>query len=841
MHLVVNLGDRVVLWCTDQDLSQLKGSVILTWEKSHKTIPADDPRLNTIANGTLELNDVQREDGGIYHCTVKAREFQSINTTYLFIRGRLSLNLVEHFFPSPPPSLPLPSPSPSPSPLFLIRPDLFFNVLTYSINTTMVYSRGGESDQKLNQLGGENSLLMVRSNTYRKIIDNSGSRSHNPRVQTKRKLNPLTPKSDQDRISLYNINTISTSLAEYTSHQIEAMLSGNHSIDVTTVIAQFVTLTRPGNEQRLKAKELSKSVDILELLVTYNSLQNNGAFTKPDDRRNILVAGSNLLDEENTQTWLQLQRNHENVTDVLLETMDEFASQISSQLGSSINSTSFVLSSRNVGIRVDRVDTIQTLVVDFSQYGASVLFPGSVFANSSTNIVAVVAYNSLHNFFRLEREASDNEQEKRPETSRIISAKIIPRPTSPLRVPFKLVFDHNNKGGDLIGQCVFWEIGQSHRTWQTRGCVRVDHESNARSTTCECDHLTIFSVLLNNEPIDGGEQHQPHLGYISTTGCACSLLFLLLTFAVIILYWKRVKSARTIILLNLCIAIAASCLFIILADHARRPKVLCTITATFLHYFLLSVFSWMLCHGVILYFLIIKVETRETLEPKMKWLYALGWGSPLSIVAVSLIVTGTEVSAANNCWLTTKHGVIYWAFAAPVATVITINSILLIFLLRQINRAAQFKASMSRARPCAKQVKAWLRRTAMLLPVLGVTWLFGFLTFISSTVVFHYLFTILNSLQGFFIFVTFCILDDAVKEMLIGTLRKRNAVSSKEQSTLNSKNAVRSISVTRIQTVQNARTTAANQHGGTYNFPSDTEQSKVSGPKMQTWIVADIK
>lgn len=86
------------------------------------------------------------------------------------------------------------------------------------------------------------------------------------------------------------------------------MLSGNHSIDVTTVITQFVTLTRPGNEQRLNAKELSKSVDILELLVTYNSLQNNGAFTKPADRRNILVAGSNLLDEENIQTWLQLQR-----------------------------------------------------------------------------------------------------------------------------------------------------------------------------------------------------------------------------------------------------------------------------------------------------------------------------------------------------------------------------------------------------------------------------------------------------------------------------------------------------------------------------------------------------
>ena len=54
---------------------------------------------------------------------------------------------------------------------------------------------------------------------------------------------------------------------------------------------------------------------------------------------------------------------------------------------------------------------------------------------------------------------------------------------------------------DLIGQCVFWEIDQSQRTWLTRGCVHVDRESNPRVTTCECDHLTIFAVLLNNKPV----------------------------------------------------------------------------------------------------------------------------------------------------------------------------------------------------------------------------------------------------------------------------------------------------------------------------------------------------
>lgn len=91
-----------------------------------------------------------------------------------------------------------------------------------------------------------------------------------------------------------------------------------------------------------------------------------------------------------------------------------------------------------------------------------------------------------------------------------------------------------------------------------------------------------------------------------------------------------------------------------------------------------------------------------------------------------------------------------------------INSVLFILLLRRISRVTKFReVNMARA----NHVRAWIRRSVMLLPVLGVTWSFGFLTFISSTVVFHYLFTILNSLQGFFIFLNFCILDDRVSQL----------------------------------------------------------------------------
>ena len=84
-------------------------------------------------------------------------------------------------------------------------------------------------------------------------------------------------------------------------------------------------------------------------------------------------------------------------------------------------------------------------------------------------------------------------------------------------------------------------------------------------------------------------------------------------------------------------------------------------------------------------------------------------------------------------------------------------------LLCRINRASKFSESMTRV----QHVKAWLRRSLILMPVLGITWSFGLLTFISSTIVFHYLFTIFNSLQGFVIFLNFCVLDAEVGFLVI--------------------------------------------------------------------------
>ena len=58
----------------------------------------------------------------------------------------------------------------------------------------------------------------------------------------------------------------------------------------------------------------------------------------------------------------------------------------------------------------------------------------------------------------------------------------------------------------------------------------------------------------------------------------------------------------------------------------------CQIVAVFLHYLFTAVFSWMLCEGIMLYFLLIKVF--NTGVGQQEWFYLiLGWGK--NLIAIS--------------------------------------------------------------------------------------------------------------------------------------------------------------------------------------------------------------
>ena len=59
-------------------------------------------------------------------------------------------------------------------------------------------------------------------------------------------------------------------------------------------------------------------------------------------------------------------------------------------------------------------------------------------------------------------------------------------------------------------------------------------------------------------------------------------------------------------------------------------------------------------------------------------------------------------------------------------------------------------------------LRLWLKGTIILVFLLGLTWLFGLLFVNAQTIAFAYIFTILNTLQGMFIFVFHCLLNEKV-------------------------------------------------------------------------------
>ena len=61
-----------------------------------------------------------------------------------------------------------------------------------------------------------------------------------------------------------------------------------------------------------------------------------------------------------------------------------------------------------------------------------------------------------------------------------------------------------------------------------------------------------------------------------------------------------------------------------------------------------------------------------------------------------------------------------------------------------------------------EKVITGVKASGVILPLLGITWLFGLLSFNSDTIIFKYIFTIFNSLQGLMIFIFHCVLNKQV-------------------------------------------------------------------------------
>ncbi|KAK5858800.1 hypothetical protein PBY51_002915 [Eleginops maclovinus] len=325
-------------------------------------------------------------------------------------------------------------------------------------------------------------------------------------------------------------------------------------------------------------------------------------------------------------------------------------------------------------------------------------------------------------------------------------------------------------------QCVYWNFNKNngHGGWDDDGCMK--YNCSSQYTTCLCDHLTHFGVLLDvsRTPLDPANEQI--LTIITYVGCGVSSVFLGITVLTYTVFEKLRRDYPSQILIHLSLALLGLNLVFLVNSWLSSWGLygLCVAVASTMHYFLLASFTWMGLEAVNMYFALVKVFNVYVPSYILKFC-SLGWGIPLVICILVLIMNreaygshlytnaqhSLKPALANSddfCWLQDDL-TFYVSVVAYAALVFLFNIAVFVVVLIQIrqmrvNRPAGIRSGLMHD----------LKGVTSITLLLGLTWTVGFFTVGPARVVLLYLFTGLNTLQGLFIFLFHCLMKENVRK-----------------------------------------------------------------------------
>lgn len=340
-----------------------------------------------------------------------------------------------------------------------------------------------------------------------------------------------------------------------------------------------------------------------------------------------------------------------------------------------------------------------------------------------------------------------NENESFKINSKVVTVSVSNRDTQHLKEPVNITLYHLDQSNRASHICVYWDSSKGG-AWSTRGCSVVD--SNQKYTTCSCNHLSSFAVLMALYEIEGHFELQ----LISWVGLSLSLICLflcILTFSMI----RSIKSPRTTIHLHLCISLFTATLIFLVGISRTENKVGCAVVAGMLHFFYLAAFCWMCLEGIQLFRMVVLVFNANF---KTIYMMAGGYGVPAVIVAITALVNADGYGTEKYCWLNLDS---IWSFFGPACVIIIVN---VVFFLITVWKLAQKFSSLNPDLDSLHKIKAFTITAVAQLCVLGTMWIFGCFQFEKGTIVMSYLFTIFGSLQGVMLFVMHCLFSKQVRE-----------------------------------------------------------------------------
>ncbi|XP_036406504.1 adhesion G-protein coupled receptor G2 [Megalops cyprinoides] len=309
--------------------------------------------------------------------------------------------------------------------------------------------------------------------------------------------------------------------------------------------------------------------------------------------------------------------------------------------------------------------------------------------------------------------------------------------------------------GNTVMSCSSWNGTGDRPVWTTDGCNTT--VSNG-TVICQCTHLTFFAILMAS-PSESNISNSDlkSLSYITYIGCGLSMFFLGVALFMHFLLRRAKSSDATQILMNLFLAMFLLDLTFLSneAVAGMGNLIACKIFAALLHYSMLSTFTWFAIEA---FHLCLHLAKSFNIGIRHYFLKVCigGWALPCVVVIIILICGkygGRSINSDNGksvqmCWIVddTVHYVVNIGY---YALVFLFTFTVFIIITRQLTylRGRDVKAAQKGVGP------ANICSIMGLCCLLGVTWGFAFFAYGPLRIPSYYIFTILNSFQGFFLFL----------------------------------------------------------------------------------------
>ncbi|XP_042340320.1 adhesion G-protein coupled receptor G1 [Plectropomus leopardus] len=304
-------------------------------------------------------------------------------------------------------------------------------------------------------------------------------------------------------------------------------------------------------------------------------------------------------------------------------------------------------------------------------------------------------------------------------------------------------------------RCVFFNF--TTEEFSSDGCQTVWKRGQVN---CSCDHLTYFGVLMVSPSFSPKDQEI--LTYITLIGCSLSLVTLVITVLLFITNRKVRADVSMKVHINLAIALIFLNLHFLPSQTvaALSSNGLCLYMALALHYSLLATFSWMALEGFHLYLLLVKVFNIYVRKYLLK-LSMVGWGVPAVIVSLVVIIDRSSYGRVPLDLTNPNSTEICYIGNTTVKMVTTVGVFGLVFVFNVIMLGVTVRRIVS-LRHCKEygqsdrdRAKRDICTMLGVTTLLGISWGLVFFSFGHLTTPGLYFFCILNSLQGFFIFLWF--------------------------------------------------------------------------------------